>query len=139
VTRRATVLGQDGAPAFVGPPFSIVGSGDMNDDGKPDLLWHSAASGETQIWYMDSHQVTGRATVLSESGGDASVGLPFRITGSNDFDQNGSSDILWHNESTGETQIWFMSGRKVKGRTTVDAARDGGGALVGVPWRIVPH
>jgi hypothetical protein len=26
VSRRATVLGEDGNPAFVGPPFSIVGT-----------------------------------------------------------------------------------------------------------------
>ncbi len=139
VAGRATVLGEDGAPAFVGLPWSIVGSDDMNRDGKSDLLWHNAASGETQIWYMNVHKVTGRATVLSESSGDASVGLPWQITGSNDFDQDGTSDILWHNESTGETQIWFMNGRTVKRRATVDATRDGGGAMVGVPWRIVPH
>ena len=34
VTDRATVTGQDGNPALVGPPWRIVGIGDMNGDGQ---------------------------------------------------------------------------------------------------------
>ena len=56
---------------------------------------------------------------------------------SNDFNNDGRGDILWHNASTGESQIWFMSGSSRIGRATVDADRDGGGALVGLPWSIV--
>ena len=48
-----------------------------------------------------------------------------------------TSDILWHHSSTGETQILFMDRHQVSGRATVDADRDGGGALVGLPWSIV--
>jgi hypothetical protein len=32
--RRGTVLGEDGQPAFVGPPFRIVGVGDLDGDGQ---------------------------------------------------------------------------------------------------------
>ena len=47
-----------------------------------------------------------------------------------------SSDILWHNSSTNETQLWFMDGARVKGRATV-LGEDGKPAFVGPPWRIV--
>ena len=102
--------------------------------------WHNAASGETQIWYMNSHRITGRATVLWEgNSAPALVGLPWRITGANDFDRDRIADILWHNEATGETQIWYMTRRAIRLRSNVDAARDGGGALVRAPWRIMTH
>jgi hypothetical protein len=139
VTGRATVLGENGRPAFVGLPWSIVGCGDFNGDGKPDLLWHNSSTGETQIWNMNGFSVTGRATVFGENGSAAMVGLPWSIVGTNDFNRDGKADILWHNASTSETHIWFMNGRSILRRATVDAIRDGGVAMVGLPWSIVNH
>jgi hypothetical protein len=65
---------------------------------------------------------------------------PTRLV-SNDFNNNGLGDVLWHNASTGETQIWFMGAnwRTVLRRATVDATRDGGGAMVGAPWSMMNH
>ncbi len=88
---------------------------------------------------MNSYKVTARATVVGEDGATALVGLPWRITGANDFNGDGVGDILWHNEVTGESQIWFLHGHGVALRQTVDANADGGGAMVGPPWRIVNH
>ncbi len=139
VSWRATVLWENGAAAaLVGLPWSIVGTDDFNTDGKPDILWHNASTGATQIWYMDSHRLTGRANVLSEGNGPPVwVGWPWRITGTNDFDRDNIADILWHDEWTGETQIWLMTTRAVKSRLTVDAVQDGGGAFVSAPWRMM--
>jgi len=49
-----------------------------------DLLWHNSSTGETQIWHMDGHRVSGRATVLGENGSAAFVGLPWSIVGTNE-------------------------------------------------------
>jgi hypothetical protein len=145
VAARATVLAENGSPILVGLPWSIVATDDMNRDGKSDIVWHNAASGETQIWYMNTSRIIDRKTVFWEfNTGPALVGLPWRIMGTNDFDRDNLTDILWHNDATGETQIWYMQiwyggVRTIKGRATVDAAADGGGAFVGAPWRITPH
>jgi hypothetical protein len=139
LSTRASVLGTDGRAALVGLPWRIVGARDFNADGKPDLLWHNGTTGETQIWNLDGHKLTGRATVSADNGSAALVGLPWRITGTNDFNQDGSADILWHNGSTGETQMWLLKGYKISGRATVDADRDGGGARVGQPWSVMSH
>jgi hypothetical protein len=45
------------------------------------LVWHHRDSGETQIWFMDGHQLVRRGTVLGEDGNPAFVGLPFEIVG----------------------------------------------------------
>jgi len=200
LARRATVLSENGSPIFIGPPWSIVGTNDMNGDGKSDIIWNNSSTGEIQVWFMNGHTLSGRATVLAEDGsallvglprgfpgriagtndmnGDgkpdivlhydvtgitqvffmnghravsraavraendsvlATVGLPWRIAGTNDFNRDGTADILWHNGSTGETQMWFMQGRKIASRATVNANKDGGGAQVGLPWRIMNH
>src|SRR5215471_5387287 len=136
VAGRATVLGEDGQPAFVGLPWSIVGAGDFNRDGNADILWHNALTNETQLWLMDGHKVAGRPTVLGEDGQPAFVGLPWSIVGAGDFNRDGNADILWHNADTNETQLWLMDGHKVAGRATV-LGEDGQPAFVGLPWSIV--
>jgi len=136
VTGRATVLGEDGSATFIGPPFSIVGAGDFNGDGKADILWHNSSTGETQIWFMDGQKVTGRATVLGEDGSATFIGPPFSIVGAGDFNGDRKADILWHNRSTGETQIWFMDGQRVTGRATV-LGEDGSATFIGPPFSIV--
>jgi hypothetical protein len=135
---RATVIGENGKAAMVGLPWSIVGSGDFNSDGKPDLLWHNGSTGETQIWNMNGSNVTGRATVVGENGNAAMVGPPWSVVGSNDFNHDGKPDILWHNGTTGETQIWNMNGSRVMSRATVND-ETGNPALVGAPWTIMNH
>lgn len=137
MTGRATVLGEDGKAILVGLPWRIVSSGDFNSDGKTDILWHNSSSNETQIWLLNDRNVIGRRTVLAEDGKPMFVGLPWRIVGADDFNRDGASDILWHNQDSGEIQIWFMRDHSIARRATVDV-RDGGGNMIGLPWRIVP-
>ncbi len=143
IVRRATVRDEKGNAMLVSAPWRIVGANDIDGSSRADLVWHNGASGETQVWFMKTHRIVGRATVLGENGRPALVGLPWRVAGTNDFDRDGFADILWHNGSTGEAQLWLMNPptaarpASVKGRVTVDAASDGGGALVGLPWSIM--
>lgn len=137
ITGRATVLDEGGKPILVGLPWRIVSSGDFNSDGRTDILWHNSSSNETQIWLMNDRNIIGRRTVLGEDGKPMFVGLPWRIVGADDFNRDGTCDILWHNKDSGETQIWFMREHSIARRATVDV-RDGGGNLIVLPWRIVP-
>jgi FG-GAP-like repeat len=136
LTSRATVLGESSQPAFIGPPWSIVAVNDMTGDGKADLIWHNASTGETQFWLMNGFKVTGRATVLAENGSPALVGLPWSIVAVNDMNGDGKADLIWHNAATGETQIWFLQGNRLTGRGSV-LGENGAVAHVGPPWSIV--
>src|SRR5215469_16862431 len=133
---RATVLGEDGRPGLIGPPFSIVGVGDFNGDGQAGILWHNSSTGESQIWFMDRQKRSARATVLGEDGRPALIGPPFSIVGVGDFNGDGQADILWYNSSTGESQIWFMGGDKLRSRATV-LGEDGNPTFIGPPFSIV--
>ena len=140
VVDRQTVQDEHGKPMLVGAPWHIVGANDMNFDGWADIVWHNASSNETQIWFMLNHRIIDRRTVVAEDGQPMRVGLPWQITGSDDYNLDGSADILWHNDATGETQIWFMRKAKVVRRATVDAVLDGEAIpMVGLPWRIAAN
>ena len=83
-TGRPTVLFENGELALVGPPWSIVGVGDMTGDGTSDIVWHNSASNEIQIWIMDGYQIKGRPLVRMEDDTVAYVGPPWRIVGASD-------------------------------------------------------
>src|SRR5438094_8749579 len=87
-----------------------------------------------------TYRISRLATVYRENNsGTSFVRMQCHIVGTRDFDGDTTTDILWHNEATGETQIWFMDGSQtIKGRKTVNAL-DGGTSLVGGPWFIRPH
>ncbi|HDR8040725.1 TPA: hypothetical protein QCZ17_002982 [Bacillus cereus] len=132
LNRWATVIGDNGNPAFIGPPWSIVGVGHFDSDGKSDIVWHNSSTGEIQIWFMEGHKLNRRATVIGDNGNPAFIGPPWSIVGV-DY-----SRILWHNSSTGEIQIWFMEGHKLNRRATV-IGDNGNPAFIGPPWRIVGY
>jgi hypothetical protein len=137
VSSRATVVGQDGKPVFVGLPWSLVGiRSDATEFGQPDIVWHNSATNETQLWSMFNQKVIERPTVLGEDGKPIFVGLPWSIVGAGDFYHDLRDDIVWHNSATGETQLWLMDGSRVTGRATV-LGEDGKAAFVGPPWSIV--
>jgi hypothetical protein len=133
---RATVLGEDGNPVYIGPPFKIVGTSDMNNDGKADILWYNSQTGETQMWFMNLNRLTSRGTVLGEDGNPVYIGPPFKIAGTNDFNADRKADILWHNSQTGETQIWYMNLNRLTSRATV-LGEDGNPVYIGPPFKIV--
>jgi hypothetical protein len=136
IAGRVTVVDERGAPILVGAPWSFVGTNDMNGDGQPDILWHNDVRGETQVWLMHGVRIAGRVNVLAENGLPLLVGLPWRIVATGDMNADGRPDILWHNATTNETQVWLVSGARVIGRATVRDER-GVPIFVGLPWSIV--
>jgi len=137
IDRRPMVLAENGTRLSISAPRRIVGVSDMNDDGNPDLILHNGVTGTTQVFFMNGLKVASRPRVVAENGSEILVGPPWRIAATNDFDQRGGADIVWHNAATGETQIWFMQGPRILSRGTVNANQDGGGAMVGLPWSIM--
>ena len=84
---------------------------------------------------MQGLKVARRSVVRMNNGGALPLGPSWSITGANDFDRDGYGDLLLHATASGETRQWSMRGEVVIESRTIDAQRDGGGALVGLPWR----
>ncbi len=133
---RATVTDETGKSIPIGPPWRIAGSRDFNGDGKTDILWYNSTSGESQIWMMNGSRIASRATVVDETGKFIPIGPPWQIVTTGDTNGDGFGDIIWHNQTSNETQVWQMQGGRILMRRTVTDEM-GRAALIGPPWSIV--
>ena len=75
--------------------WTIVGTGDFNDDGKPDIILRNTSSGQDVVWYMNG------ATLTSWANLPAVADQTWAIVGTGDFNEDGKPDIVWRNTSTG--------------------------------------
>lgn len=107
-------------------PWNIVGVGDFNGDGAPDIVWQDPVSGAVQIWYLggpDGVTLMGAADVTTKN--------PWKVVSVADFNQDGHPDLLWEDPTSGWAQIWYLSGSQ--GTTLLGAAN----LTLSNPWRIV--
>ena len=85
-------------------PWSIVGSGDFNGDGHPDLLWQDPVSGTVQIWYLTGalgNELLSAVNLTANRWDAVAVA---------DFNQDGHPDLIWQDPASGASQIWFLGG-----------------------------
>ncbi len=109
--------------------WQIVGTGHFDDDGKVDILWRNAASGNLVVWLMDGlTRITG-AFLNPPSVGDVN----WRGVAVGDFNADGQADVLWRHALSGRTVVWTMDGlNRVAGTfTTPDGQPDLDWAVVG--------
>ena len=85
--------------------WAATGSGDVNGDGRADVIWHQASTGCTAVWLM------GSPLSISSVGFPACVGAgsSWQRVGAGDVDGDGRTDLLWRDSATGELRVWFMS------------------------------
>ena len=89
-----------------GPPSAS----DLDGDGRPDILWRNAASGDTGAWSMNGTAVEGWLALPTEPPSSG-----WQIEGLGNFDDAGDADVLWRNAFTGQTGVWRLTGGDVTG------------------------
>ncbi len=99
-------------------------NGDLNGDGKADLVYRNDSTGEVFAYLMNGTTTLSSGSVLTQGN------LSWKIVGVADFNGDGKADILYRNDTTGETYIYYMN----------SVTSTGGGFAVTVTdlnWKIV--
>ena len=80
----------------------LEGAGDVNGDGKGDLIWLNTQTNQFAYWLMDGANRTGWSVINIAPGYyPASMG---------DFDGNGKLDIVW-TSAKHDLYIWLGNGK----------------------------
>jgi hypothetical protein len=78
---------------------------DFDQNGTIDIVWRNTSTGANEVWFMNGTQLAGWAVLPSENPNSG-----WSIVGTGDFNQNGTTDLLWRNTSNGGNIIWLMTG-----------------------------
>jgi uncharacterized protein YkwD len=76
--------------------------GDLNNDGRGDIVWTNTATGQTAVWLMNGTSSFSSAVIFTDPN--------WVVSNVADFNGDGNADLLWRNRSTGQTAIWLMDG-----------------------------
>jgi C1A family cysteine protease len=125
--KGTTRIGSTYMSAVTDLNWQIVGTGDFNRDGWPDILWrYNGSGGANGVWYMQGMTHTGTAYLT------AVADLNWKIVGTGDFNGDGWPDILWRNYLGGNNVVWYMKDVTHTGSASLSAVTD-------LNWRIENH
>ncbi len=115
-----------GLPVNTKPGMRLQSVGDIDDSERPDLVWRDPETGANEVWRM-----SGTTPIQPPQPIELRKDGPWTIGGVADLDDDYNDDIVWHNEATGENEIWFMDGADREGTWALPANSGQGWGLHG--------
>lgn len=89
------------------PGWSVVGLGDLDGNGKPDLIWQHDGTRQVAAWYMGG----ALGNEFQSFNWLQSSNTPgWSVAGTADLDGNGKPDLIWQNDTTRQVVVWYMGG-----------------------------
>jgi hypothetical protein len=123
---RMTFSDADVVFTRVAPPPGCQGA-DLDGDGKADVLWRNASTGENYFYPMNGLAIgagEGYVRTVADTG--------WKIVGRGDFNGDGKGDVFWRNTSTGDNYIFLMSGTAIVSEGFVRTVAETNWEVVGV-------
>jgi hypothetical protein len=77
------------------------------------LLWYQVSTGTLAYWDLSGINVTGKQTLTESCGGSCAQSWQAVLT--TDINNDGNTDVLWFNQTTGQIGAWLLNGPKVIG------------------------
>jgi hypothetical protein len=90
---------------------------DFSSDGKPDIVWRNATTGDTRVWHMNGTSITSSVLLQNQ-------GSPLVLAGIGDFNADGQADVLWRNSTDQTLTVWFMNGTTFSSSASVPSSPD---------------
>ena len=84
--------------------WQIADVGDLDGDGRADLVWRNTETGGLAAWIMNGLTVAPAVAIAT------TVPLAWQIAGVGDLDGDGRADLVWRNTENGAVAAWFMNG-----------------------------
>jgi len=86
---------------YIAPSTVALKVGDINGDGKSDIVWRNMSSGNVVISLMNGHLAVWKNITTTP------IALNVALEAIGDFDGNGKADLLWRNKQSGRALMSY--------------------------------
>lgn len=114
-------------PQVADTTWKVQAAGDVNGDGRADVIWRNSASGELVVWFLDGRTVSSFAKLSIPAVSD----MTWNIAGASDVNGDGRADLLWQNSTTGQLVAWYLNGATVNATLLLNPDR-----VASTTWKI---